>query len=56
MFRTLLFPAMQVNCPGPVSSGPGNPAFRQEKSSLRDTFVSRLRRLAFRGRQEVTSP
>ncbi|EMN8801100.1 hypothetical protein AAD048_14785 [Raoultella ornithinolytica] len=39
-FRVFLFPALQVNDPGPVSPGPGNPALRQEKSSRRDTFVS----------------
>ena len=29
-FRTLLFPARQVNGTRPVSPGPGNPALRQE--------------------------
>ena len=39
-FTIFLFPALQVNAPGPDSPGPGNPALRQEKSSRRDTFVS----------------
>jgi hypothetical protein len=34
-FRTLLFPARQVNGTRPVSPGPGNPALRQENVATR---------------------